>query len=91
MDLDKACEKLLCKHRDTHHREQDCINVPQSIYNDAEESLPDGQASMRARSVVVHVLLVVGKLRAVVNCCRPEGSFKASRETTAIGIQTTFS
>ena len=30
--------------------------MPQSIYNDAEESLPDGQASMRARSVVVHVL-----------------------------------
>ena len=42
----------------------------------AEASLPSEHASMQARSVVVHVLLVVVKL------C-PEVGSKASRETTA--------
>ena len=57
--------------------------MPQIIYDDAEASLPSGHASMQARSVVVHVLLVVVKLCPVVNCCIAEETSKASRETTA--------
>ena len=73
---------LLCEHRGN-HRAQEFINMPQSIYYDAEGSLPGGQASMQTRSVAVHVLLVLVKLWAVVNCCIPEETSKASRETTA--------
>ena len=58
----------------------------QTISDDAEASLPSGHASMQARSVVVHVLLVVVKLCAVVNCCIPDETSKVSRETTATGI-----
>ena len=39
--------------------------MPQAIYYDAEASLPSGHASMQARAVVVHVLLVVAK----IVCC----------------------
>ena len=49
----------------------------------AEASLPSEHASMQARSVVVHGLLVVVKLCPEVSCCIAKETSKASRATTA--------
>ena len=57
--------------------------MPQAMYDEAEASPPSGHVSMQARSDVADVLLVVGKLCPVVNCCIPEETSKVSKETTA--------